>query len=215
MKVVVFGGNGRIGGAIVCEALDRGHQVVSAQRSPIGEPIEHPALTYTTAFVDRVASVRQTVAGCDAVVNAVSGLGWDNPSIISDCLEPLVEGMLASGCHRLVWVGTAGTLHVAPGLMRMDARDFPAELLGEARAHRDVQRKLRGLPHDSVSWTYFSPPARIDAGERTGSVILGLDDLLFNQAGQSFISNEDYAMALVDELERPRFVRTRFTAVSR
>lgn len=215
MRIAVFGASGRIGLAVVKEALERGHRVVAAQRSQPGGGIEHPSLEVRTAFVDRVDSVRETVAGCDAVVNAVSGLGWENTRISAECVEPLVDGMLAAGCRRLVWIGTAGTLHVAPGVMRMDSADFPSVLLDEARAHREVQRQLRGLAPGQISWSYFSPPALIEPGERTGSVILGLDDLLFNSAGRSVISNEDYAMALVDELERPRFIGTRFTAVSR
>jgi putative NADH-flavin reductase len=214
--ITIFGASGRIGTAVAREAADRGHVVVAAQRRiPDPRPTQHPDITYFRAFIDDPASVAAAVSGSDVVINAVSGLGHENPRISVDCLEPLIEGMLASGVRRLIQIGTAGTLHVAPGIMRMDSDDFPQVLSHEAQAHKELQVKLRSLAPDLISWTYCSPPALIDAGERTGSVILGLDDLLFNSRGESFISNEDYAMVLIDELEQPRFHRTRFTAVSR
>jgi putative NADH-flavin reductase len=214
MRIAVFGASGRIGSAVVREAHARGHAVVAAQRSERRGDIPS-AVPVHVAHIDDRESVAETLVHCDAVVHAVSGLGHADPRISADCIEPLVEGMTRAGCRRLVVVGTAGTLRVAPGLARMDAPGFPPRLLDEARAHVEIQAKLRALPPDLIAWSYFSPPGLIDAGTRGGSVILGLDDLLFNEAGESFISNEDYAMALIDEIERPRFVRTRFTAVGR
>lgn len=215
MRIVVFGATGRIGRAVVREAMTRRHEVVAVKRARSRAPKPAPGLSVAEAYIDDPVSVAEVTHGADAVVNAVSGLGYENPRISIECGEPLLAGMNRAGCRRLLVVGTAGTLQIAPDIMRMDTPNFPEELRGEAEAHREVQVFLRSLPADSVAWTYFSPPALIDDGERSGSVIIGLEDLLFNEQGESFISNQDYAMVAIDELECPRFVRMRFTAVSR
>jgi len=214
VKIVVFGANGQIGSAIVDEALRRGHGVTAAVRSPEKVERQHPNLRVVVAWIDDDDSVEAVVRGHDVVVDSVGGLGHADPQISIDCMGPLTEGMRRAGVRRLLVVGTAGTLEVEPGRMRMDQPDFPEILKGEAAAHREVQRFLRDLPEGALDWTYFSPPARIEAGERTGRLTLGLDDLLRNSAGDSYISNEDYAIAAIDELEHPRHVGRRFTAVS-
>lgn len=216
MKVAVFGATGRIGRAIVNEALDRGHEVIAAQRSAVpAGATDRPGLSVVQAYVDNSDSVAAAIRGADAVVDSVGGLGHENPRISIECIGPLLSGMDKAKVRRLLVVGTAGTLNAAAGVMRMDQPGFPRQLAAEAQAHREVQAALRSLPPTGVAWTYFSPPALIEDGTRTGSVIIGLDDLLFNENGESFISNQDYAMAAIDELEQPRFIRMRFTVVSR
>jgi putative NADH-flavin reductase len=116
--------------------------------------------------------------------------------------------------RRLVIVGTAGTLLGEDGTQRMDGANFPAFLRDEATSHRELQEYLRRLDLSAIEWTYFSPPVTIEPGDRTGSYMLGADQLMVNGAGESYISNEDYAVALLDELERPQHVGRRFTAVS-
>lgn len=214
MKIAVFGATGKIGSVIVDEALDRGHRVTAAVRSPQRVKQENPNLQVVQAQVDDQRSVEAAVRGCDAVVNSVGGLGHENTRISIECMEPLREGIKAAGVRRLLVVGTAGTLEVAPGRMRMDQDDFPEVLKGEAQSQLEVQEFLKALPDEDLDWTYFSPPALIEAGERTGKVVLGLDELPRNEAGQSYISNEDFAMATIDEIESPAHIRRRFTAVT-
>jgi hypothetical protein len=214
MRIVVFGASGKIGQAIVREALDRGHEVTAAVRDPERMTHSHQRLSVSVAQIDDAGSVAQTVAEHDAVIDSVGGLGHENPRISIECAQPLVEGMRRAGVRRLLVVGTAGTLEVAPGLMRMAESDFPEVLRGEAQAQLELQRFLRALPPDELDWTYFSPPALIEPGKRTGAITLGTDRLPRNAADESYISNEDYALVAIDELERPRHTRRRFTAVS-
>jgi putative NADH-flavin reductase len=214
MQIVVFGANGQIGRVIVDEALSRGHGVTAAVRSPDRVEQRDPNLKVIHARIDDADSVAAAVEGHDAVVDAVGGLGHDNPRISIECMQPLTEGMKRAGVQRLLVVGTAGTLEVEPGLMRKDQPNFPDVLKGEAAAQVEVQRYLKALSEDELDWTYFSPPALIEAGERTGKLTLGLDRLLYNSNGESYISNEDFAVATVDELENPIHLRRRFTAVS-
>jgi putative NADH-flavin reductase len=214
MNIAVFGASGTIGSVIVDEALERGHNVTAAVRSPHKVRRRHPILRIVTAHVDDAASVARAVVGHDAVVDSIGGLGHENNRISIECMEPLTAGMRRAGVERLLVVGTAGTLEVEPGAMRKDQPDFPKMLRGEAAAQAEVLAFLRALPPGDLVWTYFSPPALIEAGERTGKVTLGLDALPHNSAGRSYISTEDFALATLDELERPAHARRRFTAVS-
>jgi putative NADH-flavin reductase len=214
MKIVVFGAGGQIGRVIVEEALNRGHAVTAAARSPEKVTQQHANLRVVAAQVDDADSVEAAVQAHDAVVDSVGGLGHENTRISIECMEPLTQGMKRAGVRRLLVVGTAGTLEVEPGLMRMDQPDFPEFLKAEAAAQLEVQRFLKALPPHALDWTYFSPPALIEAGERTGKLRFGLDRLLYNSAGESYVSNEDFAIATLDELERPQHIGRRFTAVS-
>jgi putative NADH-flavin reductase len=214
MRIVIFGASGKIGSSIVDEALRRGHQVVAAVRDPSRVLQSDPRLDVAEARIDDRESVEAVVRGADAVVDSVGGLGHENTRISIECMEPLTQGMRNAGVRRLLVVGTAGTLEVEPGRRRMDMPDFPPVLAGEAQAQLEIQEFLAALPPDDLDWTYFSPPALIEAGERSGKVELGLDSLPVNAAGRSYISNEDYAMATIDELEEPRHTHRRFTAVS-
>ena len=214
MRIAVFGANGRIGRAIVVEALQRGHDVTAAVRSPAKMQDTHPRLRVVEAHIDDPSSVEAEVRDHDAVVDSVGGLGHDNPRISIECMEPLTLGLRRAGVKRLLVVGTAGTLQVPEGGMRKDQADFPEELKVEAQAQTEVLEYLRRLPNGLLKWTYFSPPALIEPGERTGRLKIGKDRLLFDDNGRSFISNEDFAAATIDELEAPRHVESRFTAIS-
>jgi uncharacterized protein len=214
MDIAVFGANGNIGQVVVREALDRGHRVTAALRSPYKMPRMGGGLTTVRCDVADAGSVADAVRGHDAVVSSIGGFGHDNPRIAIECAPAIVEGMSAAGVRRLVIVGTAGTLLGEDGTQRMDGAGFPAFLRGEATSHRELQAYLRTLDPSAIAWTYFSPPVTIEPGERTGSYALGADHLMVNAAGESYISNEDYAVALLDELERPQHVGRRFTAVS-
>jgi uncharacterized protein len=214
MRIAVFGANGVIGRVIVEEALNRGHEVTAAVRSPEKVDHQHLQLRVVQAQIDDVGSVERAVAGHDAVIDSVGGLGHENTRISIECMQPLTDGMRRAGVRRLLVVGTAGTLEVETGVMRKDQPDFPELLKGEAAAQAEVLGFLKALPSDDLEWTYFSPPALIEPGTRTGRVTLGLDALPYNPGGKSYISSEDFALAALDELESGAHIRRRFTAVS-
>ena len=146
--------------------------------------------------------------GADAAISAYSP-PQSEPGMIVDAVRSLVTGLAEAGVRRLIVVGGAGSLEVAPGVQLVDAPSFPSAWKGIALAHRDVLPVLKGVDLD---WTYFSPAALIEPGQRTGKFRLGGTRLVANDRGESKISAEDYAMALVDELEQPRHVRQQFTA---
>lgn len=214
MKIAVFGANGRIGSAIVEEALRRGHSVSAAVRSRDSIDRSYARLSIVEACIDNASSVASAVRGHDAVVDSVGGLGSDNPRISFECMAPLTEGLYAAGVDRLLVVGTAGTLEVPEGGMRKDQPDFPTALKEEAQAQAEALDFLHGIPTGELKWTYLSPPARIKAGDRTGRIRLGKDQLMFDSQGRSYISNEDFAIAALEELEQPQHIGCRFTAIS-
>jgi uncharacterized protein len=124
--------------------------------------------------------------------------------------RPSLEGMKRAGVKRLLVVGGAATLEIAPGVQLLDTLTIPSEWKSAVLGNRDAWEVYR--QNSDLDWTYFSPAAVIEPGERTGTYRLGTDQLVKNEQGESRISAEDYAVALLDEIEHPRFIRQRFTA---
>lgn len=210
MKVAVIGANGNIGQRIVNELLSRDHQVTAVVRSASKITQSHPNLSVREADVTDVNSVASAVQGHDVVVSAVGpdhSIG--NNDIFTTAAHNLMNALKQAGVKRLIIVGGAGSLEVSPGVRLVDTPAIPddwrAGVLGQADA-LDVYRQ-----ETELEWTYFSPAAIIEPGERTGKFRLGGDQLVTDAEGKSVISIEDYAVALVDELERPAYIRQRFT----
>jgi hypothetical protein len=161
-----------------------------------------------------VEAIVEAIGGAQAVVSAY-GPPADKPEQLIDVTKREIAAVQqvsqnASSGHapRLIVVGGAGSLEVAPGVMLLNAKDFPAAWKAIAEAH---EKALRLLRESSIDWTYLSPSAIFEPGQRTGKFRLGQDQLLTAANGKSSISMEDYAIALVDELEQPQHRRQRFT----
>ncbi|HUI71330.1 MAG TPA: NAD(P)-dependent oxidoreductase [Spirochaetia bacterium] len=210
MKIVVFGITGRIGIRVAKEALDRGHEVTGVARDPSSATLRHPKLRTARGDVTEASTVALVAAGHDAVVCAVGPTPKDGGvDVILKAPRALMDGLKKVGAKRFLVVGGAGSLEVAPGKVLMDSPDFPAAWKPVAKAAADalaLYRKERDL-----EWTYLSPAALIEPGTRTGSYRTGGEKLLTDAKGTSAISMEDFAIAVVDELEKPRHVRQRFT----
>jgi putative NADH-flavin reductase len=208
MKLVLFGATGMVGSRIATEASARGHQVLAVSRSG-QSPV--PGVTATAADARDPAKVTALAAGADAVASACvpprDGTDAGGPFLAIN--KALVEGVRAAGVERLVVVGGAGSLEVAPGQAAVDQPGFPEAYLPEALAHRDALAFYRTV--DDLDWTYVSPAAEIGPGTRTGRFRLGGDRMLTDDHGNSRISAEDYAIAFVDELETPAHPRARMS----
>jgi putative NADH-flavin reductase len=206
MNVVLFGGSGMIGSRVLAELLRRGHSVTAVARNP--EKINAAGAKAVKGDVTDAASVAAAAQGANAVVSA-----YAPPQSAVETLIPATHALLAglnqAGVKRLIVVGGAGSLEVAPGLQLVDAPNFPAEWKAIALAHRDV---LPILKASDLQWSYLSPAAFIQPGERTGKFRLGTTSLVTDVKGQSRISAEDYAIVLVDELEKSQHIRQQFTA---
>lgn len=136
--------------------------------------------------------------------------GSDPSAPLLETYRSLIEGLRTAGGPRLVVVGGAGSLRTTSGVDRVDTADFPAVYKAESLAQREVLRLLRAEVSD-LDWTYVSPADEIAPGDRTAQFRLGGDELLVDANGRSFISAEDYAVALVDELEKNQAIRRRIT----
>jgi putative NADH-flavin reductase len=209
MKIALFGASGTIGQRIAQEALRRGHQVTAIVRDPAGIQISDPQLTVTQGNVLDLANVAQVAAEHDVVVSAISPKG-QSLQMLTDAAQSLLEGVKRAGGKRLIIVGGAGSLEVAPGVRLIDTPEFPAAWKGIAQAHHDALEVYR--QNGDVDWAYASPAAFIAPGERTGTYRLGTEQLVTDEKGESRISAEDFAVVLLDEIEQPRFSRQRFTA---
>jgi putative NADH-flavin reductase len=200
MKIAILGATGRVGSRIVDEALRRGHAVTAMARHASAFPARDRLITRDIDAADGPAMV-ETIAGHDAMVSAMPFRQVDP--------EALVSLTKKAGVPRLMVVGGSGSLFVAPGVQLIDTPDFPAAYKLEAAAGRDFLGVLN--QEVELDWTFLSPSALLEPGERTGTYRLGKDELLTDASGKSWISMEDYAIALVDELERPAHSRQRFT----
>lgn len=199
-KLALIGASGNVGSKILAEALSRGHEVTGIVRNPEKLPL-HPKLTAKRGDVFDADGLAKLLAGHDAVISSVHYTASD-PAL-------LLQAVKASGVKRYLVVGGAGSLEVAPGVQLVDTPEFPAIYKEEASKGRDYLNLLRG--ETGLDWTFLSPSAVIAPGLRSGKFRLGGDQLLVGADGQSRISQEDYAVALIDELERPAHSRQRFT----
>ncbi|WP_329561683.1 NAD(P)-dependent oxidoreductase [Kitasatospora sp. NBC_01266] len=211
-KIAVFGANGTIGSAVVREALNRGHQVTAVVRDPAKITETHPSLTVTKGDVLDPASVSAAATGQDVLVSAVGG--GDGPghlATIEPAARSLVTGLRTLGdqAPRLIAVGGAGSLRTPDGKQVWDAPGLPDWLLQIMHAHGDALDHLRTV--SDVSWTSLSPAATIEPGKRTADFRTAQDELVTGADGSSRISVEDYAVALVDEIEQPQHLGERFT----
>ena len=210
MKIAVIGATGFMGSAIVQEALSRGHEVTAIVRHP--EKVKlHAKLHPQKGDVYNEDEVARLVAGHGAVISAFNP-GWSNPDMYNQQVKgtrAIINGVKKAGIKRLLFVGGAGSLEVKPGVQSVDLPDFPKEWKQGALATRETLNLLRQEP--SLEWSFLSPSADIPPGQRTGKFRIGTDQLLRDANGQSRISTQDYAMAMIDEVEKPTHIRQRFT----
>jgi putative NADH-flavin reductase len=210
MRIAIIGASGNIGSFIRDEALARGHQVTAIIRHPGKITVRNPLLTVVKADILK-DKVDELVKGHDAVISAYNP-GWSNPDIYNEHIKgakAIINGVKKSGIKRLLVVGGAGSLEVAPGVQLIDTMSLPEQVKGGVLATRKVLYMLK--KERKLEWTFLSPPQTIVPGEKTGRYRVGKDQLLKNKDGESKISTQDYAVAMLDELEHPQHIRERFT----
>lgn len=204
MKIAIIGATGYVGSKLLTEALDRGHEVTAIVKNVGGLP-SHSRLVGRGANATDSSTLAAVVAGHDLVISAFNpGADEDGSGTLS-----IIEGVKRAGVSRLLTVGGAGTLEIAPGQRVVDQPDFPAEWKEGALRTARFLDQLR--EESALDWVFLSPAALLVPGERTGAYRVGKDQLLSNAQGESRISLEDYAVAMLDEAERPRHSRERFT----
>lgn len=206
MNVTLFGATGKAGARILKELLARGHQVTAVVRD-LAKLTPRPGLTLRKGDLSDENQVAEAVRGTEAVVSAY-GPGLNSPGDLVGATERLVAGLRQASVKRLLMVGGAGSLEVAPGVQLIDSGYLPEEWKPIALAHRDA---LEILKASDLDWTSLCPAGYFEPGERTVVFRLGKDNLVANEKGESRISMEDYAIAMVDELEKHAHPRQRFS----
>ena len=217
MKIALIGATGFVGTAVVAELLQRGHDVTALARNP-SKLAARATLTPRALDAYDPDAVAAAAKGHDAVVSAFNP-GWDAAELYAQFIkgsDAIVAGVQQSGVKRLLVVGGAGSLFVAPGVQMVDTPEFashvPPNIIPGAKAARDALTAMRG--NTALDWTFLSPPALLAPGERTGQYRVGGEELLMAGPAPAGISVADLAVAIVDEIEQPRHVRARFTVAT-
>ncbi|WP_162573172.1 NAD(P)-dependent oxidoreductase [Variovorax sp. PBL-H6] len=214
MKIALIGASGFVGTAVLAELLARGHHVTALVRDP-AKLHPRPDVSPLALDVNDVDALAVALRGHDAVISAFNP-GWDVEGLYDKFMQGAAginRAVEASGVKRLLVVGGAGSLFVAPGVQVVDTPEFashvPPNVVPGAKAARDTLTAMRG--NTALDWTFLSPAAMLAPGERTGKYRLGGEDLLLEDGKPAGISVADLAVAIVDEIEQPRHLRARFT----
>jgi uncharacterized protein len=211
MKVALIGATGFVGTAVLQELLRRGHQVTALVRHP-DKLAQGPHLIAKKMDVQNEADLATVLSGQEAVISAFNP-GWGNPdirSLMEKGSASILEATKRAGVKKIIFVGGAGSLQIAPGKDLLDTPDFPAQWREGAEGARQALKLFQ--KEKELDWAYVSPAINLVSGERTGKYQLGKDSPVFNSKKESKISVQDLAVAIVDELEKPKHHRERFTA---
>ncbi|XWW46838.1 NAD(P)-dependent oxidoreductase [Fibrella sp. USSR17] len=212
MKLALIGASGFVGSALLDEAVRRGHSVTAIVRHPERISVTDSLTQVKQVDVQAIEALAQLLTGHDAVISAYNA-GWTNPNLYDDFLagsKAIDQATRQASVSRLLVIGGAGSLEIAPGVQLVDTPEFPAEYKAGATAARDYLNTLR--QQSTLDWTFVSPAINLFPGERTGSFRLGTDQPVFDEQGNCSISVADLAVAVLDEVEQPQFIRKRFTA---
>lgn len=214
-NVALIGASGFVGNAILSELVERGHHVTAIVRHASKIKVSSPNLEIEEIDVEDTPAMIEVLKRKDVVISAYNP-GWSNPNMYEDTLRvypKILDEVKASGVKRLLIVGGAGSLFVKPGLRLVDTGTLPEAWLPGVKSM--AKFFLETLVYEKeLDWVFFSPAANLGnltTGVRTGKFRLGKDDLIVNEKGESFISVEDYAVAMVDELEQEKHHQERFT----
>ena len=230
MRIGIIGASGNIGSKVLGEAVERGHEVRAFTRTGAAVRPSQDAVEWRDMDVFDLAAVTREIVGLDVIVSAYRpgngtidpvdaiGRAIADPTTYERVAKNLLHALQKRPATRLIVIGAAPSLEIAPGLT-MDDNDktlrevlrgmgVPEDYAVAVRGHRDALNVLRV---SNSRWTYVSPSAEIQAGTRTGRFRVGADQLLLDAEGRSWISYEDFAVAILDEIEWPQHIQRRFT----
>lgn len=206
MKILLIGASGNIGRRIMAEATSRGHAVTAVARDQSKIEGNGGDVAIVSADVLKRHDMKTLVCDHDVVINAAAPS--ENVNDVSAAANVLIGVLHETPDTRLIVVGGAGSLEVEGGKQLVETPEFPDEWKSLAKAHREALNRYR---RSTIEWTYLSPPADIRPGTRTGKYREGKDRLLIDETGKSTISIEDFAVAVLDEVEHPHHIQERFT----
>ncbi|MGK9128279.1 NAD(P)-dependent oxidoreductase [Olivibacter sp. SA151] len=214
MKIALIGATGFVGETILNELLNRGQEVTVLLRDPSKLNTQDEKLHITQVDVLDTENFVKALQGFDLVISSYNA-GWTNPNLYNDFLtgsKAIQEGVKKAGVKRLLVIGGAGSLYAAEGLQIVDTPEFPAEWKPGAQASRDYLNILK--QEQDIDWTFISPAPEMHHGlprERKGTYRTGADYPVADEAGRSWITVDDLAVAIVDEALNPQHIKQRFT----
>jgi putative NADH-flavin reductase len=208
MKIVLFGATGNIGNVILGEALDRGHTVTAVVRDPAKLATTHAGLTVVQGDAAQPSSYAAALPGAEAAIASLNDHA--DPANVPRQATSLLDALSAAGVHRFAWVGGAGSLETAPGVRVIDDPGFPEAWKASANSQIEALAVFRASKAP-IDWTYISPAAEIAPGERKGSFRVGGEQLLVNAEGHSRISTADFAIGVLDRIEKGDAAKKRVT----
>ncbi|HEX4002440.1 MAG TPA: NAD(P)-dependent oxidoreductase [Candidatus Acidoferrales bacterium] len=215
MKIALIGGTGFVGSRILAEALRRGHQVTAIVRHPQRLAPRRNLRIKQADVLDRERLAR-ILAGHDVIISAFNPKrNTPGPEAYDRHVRghrAIIAAAKRSGVKRFLAVGGAASLKTAAGVEFLDSPEFPAvfePFRPGIRGTRELYYLLKKEP--GLDWVFLSPSVMVTPGARTGRFRIGKDHVLYDEKGASRISLEDYAVAMLDELEHPRHHRERFT----
>ncbi|GAC35026.1 NAD(P)-dependent oxidoreductase [Paraglaciecola polaris] len=207
MKIAILGATGWIGSTITAEAKARGHEVIAIVRDPA--KITAEGISSRKFDLNSSASFADAAKGADVVIAAIGARANGEHALVAKTAERLLTS-LAGTEQRLLWVGGAGSLEVAPGMVLVSSPDFPADYKDEALAQGEALAVFRETKH-ATQWTFISPAAQIYPGPSEDAFRIGGDTFFTNSDGESKISVTDYAKAMLDEAENAAHVNQRIS----
>lgn len=210
MKVALIGATGFVGSHLLEELLSRNYEVTAIARDVNKIPLKNERLHVVSVDITNIDALAEVLQGNDIVVSAYNA-GWSNPNLYSDFMkgsEAIQKAVKQSGVSRLIVIGGGGSLFIE-GVQIVDGPDFPEQFKAGATAARDYLNVLKG--EKELNWTFFSPALDMFPGNRMGQYRLGTESPVFDNDGESKISVQDAAVAIVDEIEKSNYSRRRFT----
>ncbi len=211
MNIALIGATGFVGSSLLSEVLNRGHRVTAVVRHPDKVKTKHDNLKIVKGDALNENELAKLLAGHDAVISAYNP-GWQNQDIYNEYLKgckSILNAVKKSGIKRFLTVGGAGSLEIKPEVQLVDAPDFPGEWKQGALAARDFLNIIK--KENSLDWTFLSPAIMLQPGTKTGKFRIGTDQPVFDANNKCEISVDDLAVALINELEKPKFIKKRFT----
>ncbi|HTR46352.1 MAG TPA: NAD(P)-dependent oxidoreductase [Verrucomicrobiae bacterium] len=215
MKVALIGATGFVGSKILAEALRRGHQVTAIERRP-GRLAAHPNLRALKIDVLHRDELARVLRGHDVLISSFNpARGVPGPEVFQRHVrghKAIIAAAKKAGVRRFLAVGGAASLKTPAGIELLDSPDFPAAFepfKPGIRGTRELYYLLKKEP--GLDWIFLSPSVMIVPGRRTNQFRLGTDHILYDASGKSHISLQDYAVAMLDEMEHPKHHRQRFT----
>jgi len=215
MKIALIGASGFVGTAVLNEAISRGFSVTAIARNPENIKVASNLVSAKKADVFDIDGLASVLKGHDVVISTYNA-GWGNPNLYQDFVngsEAIQSAAKKAGVKRLLVVGGAGSLEIAPGVQLVDTPQFPAEYKTGATAARDYLNIIK--KETELDWTFLSPAILMHPGitdGRTGKYRTALDTPVFDANNESRLSVEDLSVAILDEVEEGKFIKKRFTA---